>query len=72
VVLAVADALLEDPEDLVQKGYGWMLKEASRSHPQEVFDYVVRWRGTMPRVALRAAIKKLPEHLRREAMGKRS
>jgi 3-methyladenine DNA glycosylase AlkD len=70
VVLAVADALLEDREDLVQKGYGWMLKEASRAHPQEVFDYVVSRRGTMPRVALRAAIKKLPDHLRREAMGK--
>jgi 3-methyladenine DNA glycosylase AlkD len=70
LVLAVADALLEDAEDLVRKGYGWMLKEASRAHPQEVFDYVVSRRERMPRVALRAAVKKLPEQLRREAMGK--
>ena len=35
-ILDLADILLEDAEDLVRKGYGWMLKAASEAHPQEV------------------------------------
>jgi len=69
-VLAIADILLQDKDDLVQKGYGWMLKEASRKHQAEVFDYVMRHKETMPRTALRYAIEKMPEDLRRQAMAK--
>jgi 3-methyladenine DNA glycosylase AlkD len=69
-VFEIADMLLQDKDDLVQKGYGWMLKEASRRHQKEVFDYVVRNKETMPRTALRYAIEKMPEDLRRLAMTK--
>lgn len=69
-VFEIADMLLQDEDDLVQKGYGWMLKEASRKHQKEVFDYVVRNKEKMPRTALRYAIEKMPEDLRRVAMGK--
>ena len=31
-VFAIADLLLRDQDDMVQKGYGWLLKEASRKH----------------------------------------
>jgi len=41
-IFEIADILLQDKDDLVQKGYGWMLKEASRRHQQEVFEYVIR------------------------------
>ncbi len=64
----ISDALLVDSDDLVQKGYGWLLKEASRKHQIEVFDYVVRNRKVMPRTALRYAIELLPKTLRAEAM----
>ena len=69
-VFDIADILLTDEADLVRKGYGWMLKEASRLHQQEVFDYVVKHRKTMPRTALRYAIEKMPQDLRKEAMRK--
>jgi len=69
-VFATADLLLLDPDDMVQKGYGWMLKEASRQHPQEVFHYVMKHRDKMPRTALRYAIEKLPPPRRRQAMSK--
>lgn len=59
-----------DPEDLVQKGYGWMLKEATHEFQDEVYKYVLKHRGVMPRTALRYAIEKLPQELRREAMKK--
>ncbi len=41
-VFRVADALLTDEEDLVQKGYGWVLKEASNRYPKEIFGYVMK------------------------------
>jgi 3-methyladenine DNA glycosylase AlkD len=69
-VFEISDVLLLDEDDLVQKGYGWMLKEASRLHQQEVFDYVVKNRKVMPRTALRYAIELMPKELKVEAMRK--
>ncbi len=69
-VFEIADILLRDKDDLVQKGYGWMLKQANRMHRKEVYDYVLRNNKFMPRTALRYAIEKMPEDLRRVAMGK--
>lgn len=69
-VLEISDILLKDSDDLVQKGYGWMLKEASKSHQEEVFDYIMKRKGDMPRTALRYAIEKMPVELRRKAMEK--
>lgn len=37
-VFGLADQLSDDPDDPVQKGYGWMLKAASEAHPRDVFD----------------------------------
>ncbi|MCQ1537524.1 DNA alkylation repair protein [Methanocalculus taiwanensis] len=66
----IADILFEDTEDLVQKGYGWLLKEESRKHRDEVFAYVQRKKRMMPRTALRYAIELMPQEMRREAMKK--
>jgi 3-methyladenine DNA glycosylase AlkD len=67
-VFEIADRLLLDKEDMVQKGYGWMLKVASQAHQKEVFDYVIKNKDQMPRTALRYAIEKMPQELRRQAM----
>jgi len=69
-IFEIADILLTDKEDMVQKGYGWLLKEASRKHQNEVFDYVIRNKEKMPRTALRYAIEKMPQELRKKAMRK--
>ncbi len=66
----IADALIEDPDDLVQKGYGWLLKEASRLHRAEVFAFVLKRRDRMPRTALRYAIELMPPAMKKEAMQK--
>jgi len=68
--IRIADLLLTDKDDMVQKGYGWLLKEASRKHQKEVYDYVMKNKKTMPRTALRYAIELMPEDLRTEAMNK--
>ena len=68
--IAIADLLLTDTDDRVQKGYGWLLKEASREHTDEVFRYVMQNKRNMPRTALRYAIELLPKGLRTKAMKK--
>ncbi len=69
-IFEIADILLLDKDDLVQKGYGWMLKAASQAHQKEVFDYVTKNRMVMPRTALRYAIEKMPKELKEKAMAK--
>ncbi|MDR1739855.1 MAG: DNA alkylation repair protein [Bacteroidales bacterium] len=82
-ILEIADILLLDKDDLVQKGYGWMLKAASlsepiakesektkREHLKAVFDYVMKHKAVMPRTALRYAIEKMPPALKAKAMKK--
>ncbi len=69
-IFEIADILLLDEDDLVQKGYGWMLKAASEAYQKEVFDYVMSKKAIMPRTALRYAIEKMPADLKAEAMKK--
>ena len=69
-IFQIADSLLLDEDDLVQKGCGWLLKEASRLHQQEVLGYVLRNKNKMPRTALRYAIEKMPPDLKERAMAK--
>jgi 3-methyladenine DNA glycosylase AlkD len=69
-IFVIADRLLTDTDDMVRKGYGWMLKSASHSHQQEVFEFVMKNKKVMPRTSLRYAIEKMPVRLKNEAMAK--
>ncbi len=69
-VLEIADALLTDEDDMVRKGYGWLLKEASRQHEDTIFEYVQAHKREMPRTSLRYAIELMPKERRAEAMKK--
>jgi len=69
-IFDIATILLEDTDDMVQKGYGWMLKAASQADQKEVFDFVMNHKSRMPRTALRYAIEKMPAELRSQAMKK--
>lgn len=66
----IALVLLEDREDMVQKGYGWMLKVLSSTRLQDVFNFVQTYKSRMPRTALRYSIEKMPAELKAEAMKK--
>lgn len=69
-ILEIASHLLMDTDDMVQKGYGWMLKEASKAHEEAIFEFVMAHKLHMPRTALRYAIEKLPADKRKQAMVK--
>jgi len=69
-IFEIADILHADKDDMVQKGYGWLLKCASQAHQKEVFDFVISNKNTMPRTSLRYAIEKMPTELKAIAMAK--
>ena len=68
-IFEIADILHSDKDDMVQKGYGWMLKAASQSHQEEVFNYVFR-KSNATDISLRYAIEKMPAELKVRAMAK--
>jgi len=69
-ILGIADILLLDKDDMVQKGYGWMLKAASQANLNPVYEYVMSKKAVMPRTSLRYAIEKMPQALKERAMKK--
>ena len=69
-ILKIAKSLLLDEEDLVQKAHGWMLKETSKLNQKEIFNFVMKYKASMPRTALRYAIEKMPVNLKKQAMKK--
>ncbi len=66
--LRVADALLRDEHELVQKGYGWMLKCYSEIEPETVKQYLIDRRAAMPRTAFRYALEKFDPATRAQLM----
>jgi Predicted DNA alkylation repair enzyme len=69
--LRLADRLLTDPADLVQKAVGWMLREvANRDRARAEAFLGPRYRR-MPRTMLRYAIERLPAERRRDYLAGR-
>jgi 3-methyladenine DNA glycosylase AlkD len=58
-VLDVAGRLIEDPDDMVQKSVGWVLKEAYPKKPREVVRFLLARGTTVPRLVLRLAAEKM-------------
>ncbi|MEV1132383.1 DNA alkylation repair protein [Agromyces sp. NPDC049794] len=56
-VYALAEALADDREPLVQKALGWVLRTAGDVDRDRLTDFVERHAATMARVALRGAIE---------------
>lgn len=69
-MLEIATLQLKDEDDMVQKGYGWMLKSASESWLNPVFKFVMQHKSVMPRTALRYAIEKMPADKKAKAMAR--
>ena len=52
-VFDIANSLIGSKDDIVLKGYGWMLKPAGEHHPTAVFEYLMEKKAIMPRTAFR-------------------
>lgn len=66
--LQVADRLAEDEDDMVAKGIGWLLKEASRTQPQTVVDFLMDNIYRLSRTTVRYACEKLTRRQRQRVM----
>jgi 3-methyladenine DNA glycosylase AlkD len=56
----VATALRRDRADLIQKAAGWLLREAGRSQPRRLEQYLIANGPTIPRTTIRYAIERFP------------
>ena len=66
----IAEALANEPEELVAKAVGWMLREAGKRDQGRLASFLDAHAATMPRVMLRYSIERLdkPERDRYLAM----
>jgi 3-methyladenine DNA glycosylase AlkD len=67
----IAEMLIDDKHDLIQKAVGWMLREAGKRVSQDAEEeFLKRHYKTMPRTMLRYAIERFSVEKKRYYMGK--
>lgn len=59
-ITKLSDSLLSDEDDMVQKGLGWLLRETAKFDPKRTVPYLMKIRGSAPRLVLRTACETLP------------
>jgi 3-methyladenine DNA glycosylase AlkD len=67
-ITKLADSLLNDEDDMVQKGLGWLLRETAKADARRTVPYLMQIRSLAPRRVLRTACETLPPATRRRVL----
>jgi len=67
----ITEMLLPSDDDMVQKGLGWLLREAAKANPEQTVAYLMTIRERSPRLVLRTACETLPVATRERVLGKK-
>jgi 3-methyladenine DNA glycosylase AlkD len=68
----ITEMLLPSNDDMVQKGLGWLLREAAKANRDQTVAYLMTIRERMPRFVLRTACETLPPAMREKVLGAKS
>jgi len=63
-IVRLSNQLLDDEDDMVQKGLGWLLRETAKADPQRAVAYLMKIRKSAPRLVLRTACETLSPDVR--------
>lgn len=58
--LLLVEKLVEDKDEMVQKGVGWLLKEVAKVSKNRAIKFIEKSQLKMPKLVFRLAIEKLP------------
>lgn len=62
--ISIAEELLSDENDLIQKAVGWMLRELGKKDQKTEIQFLNKYYKQMGRTSLRYSIERFPEDLR--------
>ena len=67
-IVKLSNSLLDDEDDMVQKGLGWLLRETAKFDAKRTVPYLMKIRGKAPRLVLRTACETLPATSRKRIL----
>src|SRR5271165_3009570 len=68
----ITEMLLSDKDDMVQKGLGWLLREAAKYNREQTVAYLMTIRDAAPRLVLRTACETLPTGMKDRVLARKS
>lgn len=68
----LSNKLLNDGDDMVQKGLGWLLRETAKAAASVTVPYLMAIRDRAPRVVLRTACETLPPDIRTRILARKA
>jgi 3-methyladenine DNA glycosylase AlkD len=69
-IVKLSNALLDDEDDMVQKGLGWLLRETAKHDAKRTVPYLLKIRVLAPRLVLRTACETLPTAVKKDILAK--
>ena len=67
-IQSITELLLPTTDDMVQKGLGWLLREAAKANRAQTVAYLMTIRERTPRLVLRTACETLPAATRQRVL----